>query len=227
MLSMLIQARDEDGRGMSDQELRDELMTLLVAGHETTATALAWAIERLVRHPESMERLRAEIDAGEDAYLDAVVEGDAAPPAGAHDRAPAPEGGHGDRWPHAARRRDGGAVHLPGAPARRTSIRIRTPSGPSAGSTSPRAPTPGSPSEAAPAAAWARASRMFEMKAVLSAVLSPRGPPHRGPEPGAAGAPRRDARARERGRGDQRAAPRRAPPGATRGRGRVRRPRAS
>jgi cytochrome P450 family 135 len=73
VLSMLIQARDEEGRGMSDQELRDELMTLLVAGHETTATALAWAIERLVRHPESLERLRAEIDAGEDAYLDAVV----------------------------------------------------------------------------------------------------------------------------------------------------------
>jgi cytochrome P450 len=73
VLSMLIQARDEEGRGMSDQELRDELMTLLVAGHETTATSLAWAIERLVRHPESMERLRAEIAAGEDAYLDAVV----------------------------------------------------------------------------------------------------------------------------------------------------------
>jgi len=57
---------------MSDQELRDELMTLLVAGHETTATALAWAVERLVRHPEKLTRLRDEVAAGEDEYLDAV-----------------------------------------------------------------------------------------------------------------------------------------------------------
>ena len=42
---------------MSDPELRDELMTLLVAGHETTATSLAWALERLLRHPEKLDRL--------------------------------------------------------------------------------------------------------------------------------------------------------------------------
>ena len=57
---------------MSDEELRDELVTLLVAGHETTATSLAWSIERLVRHPEMLERLRDEVAAGEDEYLDAV-----------------------------------------------------------------------------------------------------------------------------------------------------------
>ena len=57
---------------MSDEELRDELVTLLVAGHETTATSLAWSIERLVRHPEMLERLRDEVTAGEDEYLDAV-----------------------------------------------------------------------------------------------------------------------------------------------------------
>ena len=73
VLSMLIQARDEDGKGMTDQELRDELMTLLVAGHETTATSLAWAIERLARHPDKLERLRGEVEAGDDAYLDAVA----------------------------------------------------------------------------------------------------------------------------------------------------------
>ena len=73
ILSMLVQARHEDGNPMSDQELRDELMTLLVAGHETTATALAWAVERLLRHPDKLERLRAETEAGEDEYLDAVV----------------------------------------------------------------------------------------------------------------------------------------------------------
>ncbi len=54
---------------LSDAELRDEVMTLLVAGHETTATALAWAFERLVRHPEAMERARS----GDDDYLDAVI----------------------------------------------------------------------------------------------------------------------------------------------------------
>ena len=58
---MLVAARHEDGSPMSDAEIRDELLTLLVAGHETTATALSWAMERLVRHPEKLERLRAEV----------------------------------------------------------------------------------------------------------------------------------------------------------------------
>ena len=51
---------------MTDGELRDELVTLLLAGHETTATSVAWAIERLVRHPDKLARLLAEIDAGEE-----------------------------------------------------------------------------------------------------------------------------------------------------------------
>jgi len=73
ILSMLLRARHENGSEMSDEELRDELMTLLVAGHETTATALAWALEALTHHPAVLERLRDEIDAGDDAYLDAVI----------------------------------------------------------------------------------------------------------------------------------------------------------
>ena len=72
ILSMLLGASHEDGSSMSDQELRDELMTLLVAGHETTATALAWAIERLVRHPDKLHRLAEEAQAGENEYADAV-----------------------------------------------------------------------------------------------------------------------------------------------------------
>jgi cytochrome P450 len=75
ILSLLMQARDEDGEAMTDAELRDELVTLLLAGHETTATSVAWAIERLVRHPDKLARLTAEIDAypdgGED-YITAV-----------------------------------------------------------------------------------------------------------------------------------------------------------
>jgi cytochrome P450 family 135 len=74
ILSMLVAARHEDGSPMSDAEIRDELLTLLVAGHETTATALSWAMERLVRHPEKLERLRDEVEAGEDAYLTATIQ---------------------------------------------------------------------------------------------------------------------------------------------------------
>jgi cytochrome P450 family 135 len=74
ILSLLLQARDEQGEPMTDGELRDELVTLLLAGHETTATSVAWAIERLVRHPDKLRRLVAEIDRGEtDEYLNAVV----------------------------------------------------------------------------------------------------------------------------------------------------------
>jgi cytochrome P450 len=73
ILSLLLQARHEDGRPMSDRELRDELMTLLVAGHETTATALSWAIELLARHPEELARLEADLSAGNEEYLDAVI----------------------------------------------------------------------------------------------------------------------------------------------------------
>jgi cytochrome P450 len=74
VLSLLVAARHEDGSPMSDAEIRDELLTLLVAGHETTATALSWAMERLVRHPEKLERLRTETRAGEDAYLTATIQ---------------------------------------------------------------------------------------------------------------------------------------------------------
>jgi cytochrome P450 len=73
ILSMLVQARYEDGSPMSDRELRDELITLLVAGHETTATSLAWALERLLRHPQKLDRLREEAAAGVDTYTEAVV----------------------------------------------------------------------------------------------------------------------------------------------------------
>ena len=75
VLTMLLAARHEDGSPMSDQELRDELMTLLVAGHETTASSLAWCFERLAREPAVLARLIAEIDAGEeDAYLTATIQ---------------------------------------------------------------------------------------------------------------------------------------------------------
>jgi cytochrome P450 family 135 len=73
VFSMLLLARDENGEPMSDGELRDELVTLLVAGHETTATALAWAFELLGRHPRVLRRLRDELERGDEEYLEAVV----------------------------------------------------------------------------------------------------------------------------------------------------------
>jgi cytochrome P450 len=74
ILSLLVSARFEDGSRMEDRELRDQLMTLLLAGHETTATALAWAFDLLFRAPAKLERLRTEVDDGDHAYLDAVIE---------------------------------------------------------------------------------------------------------------------------------------------------------
>jgi cytochrome P450 len=74
ILSMLLEARHEsDGSPMADKEIRDELLTLLVAGHETTATALSWAVERLTRNPDKLARLVEEVQAGQKEYLEAVV----------------------------------------------------------------------------------------------------------------------------------------------------------
>ena len=75
ILTMLLDARHEDGSPMSKRELRDELMTLLVAGHETTASELSWAFERLAREPRVVERLTAEVDADDgDAYVTATIQ---------------------------------------------------------------------------------------------------------------------------------------------------------
>jgi cytochrome P450 len=74
VLAMLLAARHEDGSPMSQQELRDELMTLLVAGHETTASELAWAFERLARAPRSLAALLDEVDADSgDDYITATI----------------------------------------------------------------------------------------------------------------------------------------------------------
>jgi cytochrome P450 family 135 len=74
ILTLLLEARDDEGNPLTDRELRDELITILLAGHETTATSIGWAFERLLRHPAVLERLTAEVHAGEDTeYLDAVI----------------------------------------------------------------------------------------------------------------------------------------------------------
>ena len=85
IMAMLIEARDEDGQPMSDQELRDEMITMLLAGHETTATSLSWVMHRLLQNPDVLEKVRAELQRvvgggpiqaehmSELAYLDATI----------------------------------------------------------------------------------------------------------------------------------------------------------
>lgn len=72
-LSVLTRLRAAGDLAMTDGDIRDELRALLIAGHETTAVAIAWTIERLVRHPAVLSRLMASVDAGDDAYLQAVI----------------------------------------------------------------------------------------------------------------------------------------------------------
>lgn len=82
ILALMLRARYDDGQPMSDEHVRDELRTLLIAGHETTATTLAWALELLHRTPDALARLRAELDAADDTaeslaklpYLGAVID---------------------------------------------------------------------------------------------------------------------------------------------------------
>jgi cytochrome P450 len=79
VLAMLVRASHDDGRTMTDSELRDQLMTLLTAGHDTTATALSWALERLIRHPDKLQEAVRAADASAagdpagDEYLDAIA----------------------------------------------------------------------------------------------------------------------------------------------------------
>jgi cytochrome P450 family 135 len=74
ILALLLSARDEDGEPLTDREVRDELITILLAGHETTATSIGWAFERLLRTPRALQRLTAEVRAQESSeYVDAVI----------------------------------------------------------------------------------------------------------------------------------------------------------
>ncbi|MFE3260920.1 cytochrome P450 [Nocardia sp. NPDC059091] len=73
VLAMLLQARYDDGSAMTHGEIADELLTLLTAGHETTATSLAWTVERLRRHPDILRRLVEENDAGGSALREAAL----------------------------------------------------------------------------------------------------------------------------------------------------------
>jgi hypothetical protein len=73
VLALMVAARRVDGSALGNAEIRDQLVTMLAAGHETTAHTLSWAVERLRRHPESLARLVEEVDAGGRSYRDATI----------------------------------------------------------------------------------------------------------------------------------------------------------
>jgi cytochrome P450 len=73
VLALMVQARHEDGSPMTNPEIRDELVTMLVAGHETTAHTLSWAVERLRRHPAVLERLVEEAEQGGKSLREATI----------------------------------------------------------------------------------------------------------------------------------------------------------
>ena len=73
ILALLMCARGDDGEALSDSEIRDDLITLILAGHETTATTLAWIFDLLLHHPDALRRVEAEAMSGEEAFTAAVV----------------------------------------------------------------------------------------------------------------------------------------------------------
>jgi cytochrome P450 len=73
ILALLMCARGEDGERLSDSEIRDDLITLMLAGHETTATTLAWIFDLLLHHPDALRRVQAEAESGEEAFTTAVI----------------------------------------------------------------------------------------------------------------------------------------------------------
>ena len=165
VLAMLLLARDEDGTPMSDEEIRDELVTLIVAGHETTATALAWAFERLTRHPADLRRLEDEARTDETEFARGRRQGDAAAAPGADERpAHAARAARGRRAPLPGGQR-ALAEHLPrAAPPRAVGRGRGRASGPRASSRRASPATPGSRSAAACAAASARRSRRWRWR---------------------------------------------------------------
>ncbi|MCW1958172.1 MAG: cytochrome P450 [Mycobacterium sp.] len=73
ILGMLVDARTEDREGLSDREIRDDLVTLVLAGHETTATTLAWVIDLLLHHPDVLQKVRDEAENGGSAFTEAAI----------------------------------------------------------------------------------------------------------------------------------------------------------
>lgn len=74
ILALLMCARGDDGKGLSDSEIRDDLITLMLAGHETTATTLAWVFDLLLHHPDALRRVQQESVSGDEEFTTAVID---------------------------------------------------------------------------------------------------------------------------------------------------------
>ena len=159
---------------MTDVELRDELMTLLVAGHETTGTALAWAFDLLLHNPGALERLRAEIESRRGGRVPRRGDqGDAADPAGRAGRVAQADAGPGARRLRAAGR-DARVARTSGSrTTARTSIRSRSASGPSASSDGAADTYSWIPFGGGIRRCLGASFALFEMKTVIPAILQP------------------------------------------------------
>ena len=178
--SLFVAARFEDGSAMGDREIRDQLMTLLLAGHETTATGLAWTLDLLTRNPDVLARARSRRRRVPARGRRRVA---AAAPGGAAGRPPARHRPRGRRRvdPGGNRRhaRDLARPHAPGVLSR-----TPTPSARSASSSARPRPTPGSRTAAACAAASARPSRRWRCgscsaRSCAASTCAPRRPSRR------------------------------------------------
>ena len=170
---MLLEARDEEGQPLTDLELRDELMTLLLAGHETTATALSWTLERLVRHPEVVGAARRPRRAPgrRPPYLDGDDQGGAAPAPGRHRGRSPPDRAAGDRRPRCCRRASASTPRSTCSTAAPISTPSPRPSAPSASSSDPPGTYEWIPFGGGVRRCLGASFALYEMRIVLQTIL--------------------------------------------------------
>ena len=174
VLGMFLRARDENGNPMPDSELCDAMRTLLLGGHETTASTLAWILERVTRHPDVLARLEAAALDGDDDYIDAVIKEAMRlrPVFPITARLASEDFELGDSRSPPARSSSRTSHSCTAAP---TSIPTRSRSARSASSTPAPAPTPGSRSAADPDAASAPRSRSSKSGSCCAQCSATRG----------------------------------------------------
>ncbi|BCI84865.1 hypothetical protein NIIDMKKI_00710 [Mycobacterium kansasii] len=145
ILALLMCARGDDGEWLSDSEIRDDLITLMLAGHETTATTLAWVFDLLLHHPEALRRVRAEAVSGAEDFTTAVINETlrVRPPAPSRHALPRNRFASATIWWMPERALSSTSSPSTATPA---SMTIPTSSGPSDSSGCARKPTPGCPS---------------------------------------------------------------------------------
>ena len=184
ILSLLLQTRYEDGSPLTDQQIRDELVVMLMAGHETTATALAWAFERILSLPDVERRLREELDTivGNSAlsaahlpqmeYLDAVVKESLGSGRSCRSAAQGSSNARSKSEEHDPARRHRRERHVPAASSTPICTRSRLSSGPNGSSESASSIRTRTPFGGGIRRCLGYAFALFEMKTILATILS-------------------------------------------------------